>query len=666
MPRLSVAHAHRPYRPEIDGLRAIAVLGVVLYHAFPTLLPGGFVGVDVFFVISGFLITGILVGETDTGWRSSLVHFYDRRVRRILPALIFMVGVVSAIALVAMAPGDLRVFGRSLMSVAAFTSNQFFFQQTDYFSADANDNILLHTWSLGIEEQFYLVWPLAVLVLYRTRLRPWAPVLIAVALLISLAWSQRLLANEAQPAAFYLFRSRGWELLVGALLATGVAPQIGREWVRQAVAVAGLAAILGAMLFIDEGTSFPGLLALLPCLGAAAVIHAGLPDKTLVHRLLAWRGLVGVGLISYSLYLWHWPALVLPRLLLARELSPLEAGVAGLVALAMACFSWRWVERPFRRRGQSVGARQVIIAGLTALILTAGFGAVLWKGQGFPHRASSDVLEAEAAALSLPMLRSSCHMSGATLPPAVPCTYPKGQAPDVVLWGDSHADHLMPLVSAWAQSQGRVVRQISKSACPPLLVQDASFLSEDCPVFNQEVLAELKRKGPPTTLVLSARWTTYMVSSGREPADAARLLGADIAQSVDAVRRAWGPDVEVVLVGPTPDFGLSPSLCYARARFARLDTRHCEMAVARNSSMAELVEANFAALARETPSVRVFLPRAVFCSGPDCRTRDATGRFLFQDDDHLTPTGALNLMPAWDQLLSTSSEPDTRNGETRL
>jgi peptidoglycan/LPS O-acetylase OafA/YrhL len=322
------------YRPDIDGLRAVAIVPVVLHHADVPGFGGGYVGVDVFFVISGYLITRLLLAEAEDGG-ISIMRFYARRVRRIAPAL--LIG-----GLAVLPAEDLLREAKNAVATLAFASNIRFAGLTGYFDDAATEQLLLHTWSLAVEEQYYLVFPLLLAAAIRARaaLRP----LLWAVTMLSFAGAVRWVAIDPT-FAFYMLPARAWELLGGALLASGAVPAVYARRAREAASVLGFVLIAASVFFYAPQTNFPGVAALPPVLGAMLLIHAG--DGTATGRLLSRPLPVGIGLISYSLYLWHWPILVLREQFIV---APGAAGVAAAIALsvALAWASWRWVERPFR------------------------------------------------------------------------------------------------------------------------------------------------------------------------------------------------------------------------------------------------------------------------------------------------------------------------------
>jgi peptidoglycan/LPS O-acetylase OafA/YrhL len=338
------------YRPDIDGLRAIAVLSVLFFHA-DLGCSGGFVGVDVFFVVSGYLITGLILKDIDAG-RFGITQFWERRIRRILPALSIVVLFCLAMGWFFFSPLDYRKLGQSAFAQALLVSNIFFWQtagKAGYFDESSVEiTPLLHTWSLAVEEQFYLLFPFLLLAcrgFSRRRLARLTLVLGAISLGLSVYCSYYY-----RVANFYLLPTRAWELLIGAWPAIVLSTRDPARWLKESVSWAGLAAILAAIFLYNRETRFPGITALPPCVGAALIIWANRSSCTSVGKILAWPPLVYIGLISYSLYLWHWPLLAFGRYLVPGPLSVGERGLLLLIGLVLAALSLKFVETPFRQR----------------------------------------------------------------------------------------------------------------------------------------------------------------------------------------------------------------------------------------------------------------------------------------------------------------------------
>ncbi len=362
------------YRPEIDGLRSIAVLPVILFHGGVAAFSGGFVGVDVFFVISGYLITTIIVSRIDAG-RFSLLDFYNRRARRILPALVLVVACSIPFAWIWMLPTEFKDFAQSISAVSLFSSNFLFWIESDYFAAAAEEKPLLHTWSLAVEEQYYIVFPLLLMLFWRRWSRGTVMLLCGI-FLISLIASQ-ILSSRAPETNFYLLPSRAWELMAGSLCAIWLLrapPQIG-QGAREGLAALGLGLILLSIFVYDKTTPFPSVYALAPVLGTALIILFAVRG-TGVARLLSLKIPVGIGLISYSAYLWHQPLFAFARLR-----SPVEPEIGlmmGLAALSLglAYLSWRFVEQPFRHMPWAAGkvVASTAVGSLAVFALGVGLG----------------------------------------------------------------------------------------------------------------------------------------------------------------------------------------------------------------------------------------------------------------------------------------------------
>ena len=626
------------YRSEIDGLRALSVLGVVAYHAFPSALTGGFVGVDVFFVISGFLITSNILAERAAS-HFSILGFYEKRCRRLLPALAAMLLVTSVAAILLLPPSELKAYGSSLLWVSGFVSNLHFRHSFFYFAPLAVDQPLLHTWSLAVEEQFYIFWPLILAFIAQAspgRLRP----IVWGVTLVSLAASQWELGN-APGGAFYLVPYRAWELGLGALIAVGALPIPGRV-ARELVSALGLAMIVAAMIVFDGKTPFPGIAAALPCVGAMLFIHATRGDRTLAARLASFRPAVFVGLISYSLYLWHWPVLVLARAAFARPMVGWEAAAAIVVTFILSVLSWRFVERPFRRRG--VFTRPQILRMSAGLLATgAAAGLAMVQTGGLEAFASPAVMVAERAKTSFdwtclskinsmaPVERTSCTRGS------------RADGYDVLLWGDSHANHMHLGVAEVAAARGMTVREASEEACKPFfdpaLVPIA--MTKQCLAFNRAVLAEARADPGLKLVILSARWTKLveaLAGSGnaadRSPTHMAIIFG----DALLTMRRQFGPRVRIMVVGSTPEFDVFVASCFARERHQGRTGDHCDHRAPSVADVSADADAAIARAAASVPGTNAMFPQSMMCAAGTCQTiRD--GDILLWDDSHLTNEG---------------------------
>ncbi len=452
------------YRRDIDGLRAIAVLAVVLFHFGVPGVTGGFVGVDVFFVISGFLITSIIWREREAG-RFSFVDFWARRARRILPALIVMMFLSLVVGWFLLAPKDYSELGRSISNQVIFISNLFFMRQDGYFESASDMKPMLHTWSLSVEEQFYILFPLLLVVL-SSRLKHWRSALF-VLLLVSFAASVWAVSRQPEKA-FFLLPMRAWELLAGSMLA--VMPAGTRRtspMLAQLVSLLGLGLVLIAIVGYDESTAFPGAAALLPVLGVVGLIWANGQHTTLVGQVLSSRVLVGIGLISYSWYLWHWPVLVFGKYAGVFGLAPWMLAVLCVLSLVLGYGSWRFVEGPFRERRLLPSNRSMLATGLIVLISLGLLGKSLVWTDGFAQRLSPQALQFAQARTWSPTLMKCLADDKKNKHPEF-CHYGVQTGPArALVWGDSHATALTPALDDTARSEHFSITQAGYAGCLP-------------------------------------------------------------------------------------------------------------------------------------------------------------------------------------------------------
>jgi len=495
------------YRPDIDGLRGIAVLLVVAYHFGVWPVHGGFIGVDVFFVISGFLITGIITRELEAGM-FSLSEFYRRRVRRILPALAVVLATTAAVSLLFQFPGETMAMALSLAAAMTFVSNFYFLSQAEYFAGSAYSMPLLHTWSLAIEEQFYLLFPLLMLSLARWG-GPWWRGARALLLAIAVASfvTAVILVAGYQEAGFYLIFSRAWELAAGALLAMGLLPEKLPRWLAEVIGLVGLALILAAALQFHAGMRFPGLLALAPVGGAVCLIYAGSYRRSLVARCLASPPLRLTGLISYSLYLWHWPLIVF--FVAATGHHPEGVGTAMLVAgaILLAVLTWRFVEQPMRETGSLTSRRPWAVFATTAAA-AAAFLMVVLEANGWPGRYTAEQVRLAAfidyddAGL---YRRGQCfidsHLQRASAFDKRRCLARDARRPNVLIIGDSHAAHLWKaMVQTFPQYH---FLQATASGCKPLIDGKGEAV---CRQIMTDTLKHFVPEAGLAGIIVAARW----------------------------------------------------------------------------------------------------------------------------------------------------------------
>lgn len=493
------------YRADVDGLRAVAVAAVVAFHAFPSVMPGGFVGVDVFFVISGYLISGIILQRLAAG-RFSVTEFYARRIRRIFPALVCVLMAVLAAGWFWSFAAEYRAIGKQVIGSAAFFANFLFWKESNYFAADAALTPLLHLWSLGIEEQFYLIWPLCLVAVYRWRSGP----LVATCAigLVSFAASLFIVQSD-RTAAFYAPWFRIWELLAGAALASAGGRLEVRGRVADLCATSGLLLIIGSVALIDAGGMFPGVLALAPVAGTMLLIAAG-PAAAINRTLLSNPLVVALGLISYPLYLWHWPLLVFLRQHTAGAPSVGARAVTVAIGLVLAWATYRLVERPVRfgrLRPLAVPVCTVM------LVFTAAMGVATYATDGFVNRALNRSDAAHFVAYYEHMktsriagaYRAECdfldwntYSTRDSIDPACTTT---GTAGTYFLWGDSFAQALsLGIREQLAASV--VLAQVATSACVPQIENfDLTVADRRCERTNLFALQSIERLKPALLIV---------------------------------------------------------------------------------------------------------------------------------------------------------------------
>ncbi|MCM8557606.1 acyltransferase family protein [Sphingomicrobium sediminis] len=620
------------YRPEIDGLRAIAVLPVMAFHAGFEAFGGGFVGVDIFFVISGYLITSILVGEMEAG-RFSLTHFYERRARRILPALAAMILACIPFAWAWMTPAEFDAFARSMMAVGLFLSNLHFENESGYFDAVAEEKPLLHTWSLAVEEQFYVIFPIALLALWRFGPKRVGWTLLGIAL-ASLAYSEWLQPRDGS-ANFFLAPSRAWELLAGSICALLIRERgIGKN---DALALVGIVAIVASILFYDAGTPFPGKAALLPVGGTVLLIlFAGQGNR--VGKLLSHRWLVGVGLISYSAYLWHQPLFAFARIRSLGAPDPLLMAGLLVAALGLAALSWHVIERPFRDK-KAMPARVLWRWAAVLLALPLVLGMVADKGDGFAA-ARTEPWQRDFLATATPSpLRGDCHAGDDNpISYADSCVIGEGE-PTLAVLGDSHG-----VEPAFALGQQVAVRQLTYSDCPPLYGTSLEG-REACGVWTQQVVDALVTDEAVQTVLVAYRLPYHLAGEvaghyPAQPADKDRLSRTAMYEASlgDTVARLRAAGKRVILLLPPPELPKHVDALVMRAEGAEVSGVPQRWWEERMASTRRLVTA--------LPSgITVIDPSTWLCDDTQC-SATLDGKAQYFDDDHLSIAGASRVADA--------------------
>ncbi|PZP56687.1 MAG: hypothetical protein DI586_02860 [Micavibrio aeruginosavorus] len=493
------------YRPDIDGLRAIAVLSVVLFHLGGTPLTGGFVGVDIFFVISGYLITTIILKGLQQD-NFSLGHFYERRILRIFPALFTVLLATSIASAILLFPSDFKYFGETLSAAGAFGSNFIFWKESGYFEAGSLTVPLLHTWSLAVEEQFYIFFPLVIIALYKFRPGFVKPAIV-LALIASFALALAAVYTNSMAALFYLLPTRAWELLVGAVLATSIIPSARAILVANLCGVAGLALIAYAALGYNEDTIFPGPAALAPTIGAALIIYSGMSGDSWSRRILGTKVPVFFGKISYSLYLWHWPLIVFFTYAAPVELSGLWRAGILIFCIGISVLSWRYIEQP-ARNSALWSRRKLFLVSFMISLCFIGTGALIAKKEGFPDRFSDEVKRMNSVTVgeSFPIIEDSPNKdySGSY---NYKIGDPKAR-PSFLVWGDSHAQAAAPGIDLAARKLGKSGYVLGVHSCIPSYL-DVEIAIDDCNEVNKGVGEFLRKHDEIKTVILIGRWSNH-------------------------------------------------------------------------------------------------------------------------------------------------------------
>jgi len=611
----------RGYRPEIDGLRALAIAPVVMHHAAPEWLPGGFAGVDVFFVISGYLIAGIIAGDLARG-RFSLRGFWERRARRIIPALAAMLMVTTLAAWAILTPEDFQQFAKALLAASVFASNIHFARGTGYFDGTEGSLPLLHTWTLGVEEQFYLLFPLLMLMVWR-----WNPraVLPAVALAGAVSFALALwLAPRWPLAAFYLLPTRMWELMLGA--ACALLPRTPRPDGR--LALAGLAAIIAGFGVIGPFSPAPGPLFLLPTLGTALVLLFA-DARTAAGRVLAARPLAALGLISFGLYLWHQPVLAFARYLHFGPLPPWALAAAVALSVALAAASYRWIEQPVRQRRQLARPAVLAAASAAALALPLGSGAAGYGRVLLPH--------AGAEAQRLGGLRPVGVFDAEVIPASGPLGF--------VLFGDSHAGQYFTA----ATDRFGAGALLSASGCLSaggVTNWDTTGAEQRACTAMPARLAELVQQRGIDTVIWAQRWDRELFDAasgtalGSSSGAAAPALVSAIKRTIDSLP----PGTRVVLVGNSPTaLAAGPVMEGGWLRCRAWIGQTCPDSYPATLAEGRAVNPHLRALAEHDPRITYVDAAASLCNSARCWLIQ-NGRLNYWDGSHLTRAAAARVI----------------------
>lgn len=649
------------YRSDIDGLRAVAVTSVVLYHADIFPFRSGFVGVDIFFVISGYLIGGIILRSV-LGDSFSFATFYARRARRILPSLFVVILATCFVGWWLLDASEFFQVGSTSTYALLGLSNFSFWRLQGYFDAEAALRPLLMTWSLGVEEQFYFVFPFVALALMRIqRLRPYFLMALSGFTIASFAFG--VWCTIWSPAtAFYLLPPRAWELAVGVTLAAVEIDRspsayrfnhLLRTTNSEYLSRLGFLAVLLAIFGLDKNTQFPGFYALLPVLGTAALIAT--PQSHISKAFLSSRPLVFVGLISYSWYLWHWPLMSYLRIVAPAPPTTWQLGSVALISFGLAVLSWRFIERPFRSAAGPT--LQTLRRYGIALSLALVFPIAIKLGRGIPERLPERT--ARIAEMVGDRLNGTCAAGWMEVEPLLTreCVHDVQDRPSIALLGDSHAWALSPGFRELAESAKLGFRIYTKPGCPPLLgvsVRRAEqpLATETCAAFNSSTIRRIAGDKTIKLIVLAALWDnpvklyTEYPTRTTSTATGLDLLQFGLEQSIEALK---APGTEIVVLGDTPYFTIDPyrialaeSLPWRRSLFCMVRSDCSQLLTGSvgpqdlrdHSAVAEVIKR----VAQRTKASHFDLMNR-FCSPTSCAFNEGD-RLLFLDSNHVSKLGA--------------------------
>lgn len=648
------------YRPDIDGMRAVAILLVVIFHALPSTLPSGFIGVDIFFVISGYLITGIILKDLAAG-HFSYLHFYARRFRRIMPALVTVLLAVLLLGWFILLSDEYSNVSRNIVAGATFTTNLILLRQASYFDWAAEMNPLLHLWSLGVEEQFYLLWPPILLFIHRYS-RKWIAYILMLGVITFGMNAYFISGNETK--VFYLLPTRFWELLIGGMLAQyessrpHTPPRHGN-----ALALSGTVLLLIAIYCINRGESYPGWWALLPTLATALLIAAG-PDTLINRTLLANKPMVWFGLISYPLYLWHWPLLSIARINEGELNTSFALGILMLSTI-LAFLTWQFIELPaqfkfFPHHHKKQRDKYYVITALGLIFAISALGLLVVYQDGYPNRypaiekarneleqnAGHNIPASDDCKQTYGIKQSDCFQSGSK--------------PMIAFIGDSHAWHLYTGMKEVGQREESEVLYLGHGACPPLIDIDTIEYGRDhdrkC-VLTSEDYIRFFSSSPATiqTVVLASRGPSYIsghdYGDGRRRWELAALQPQDQNSSQQALYLEGTSRLidfleskgkQVIFFVDNPELGFRPATCMLN-RPIQLGSKQ-QQVCAMPAQVVNSRQAEYRKLIEELkvlhPKMKVFDSLKYWCNQDECFV-SKDGKLLYMDNDHLNKHGSL-------------------------
>ena len=624
------------YRRDIDGLRGVAVLPVILFHANLKWFAGGFVGVDVFFVISGFLITTILISENQNQ-TFSIVKFYERRLRRLMPVLFFILALCLGASWAWLLPNQFVDFSKSLMGVSTFISNYYFRESTGYFAQAVEEKPLLHSWSLSVEEQFYVFFPWLIFLVWRYG-RKYLWLVFLVLGVGSFYYAQWGTLHEPEKN-FYDTRGRIWELVIGSMVALYIYKgRIVRF--KQFGSLFGLGLILFSIFYFDKSTPFPGYYALIPTLGTAMIILFSSPE-TWVGKILGHKSLVGIGLISYSAYLWHQPLFAFFRIRSLTPPSEVFLLTLGALSLALAYLTWRFIENPFRNK-QVIKARPlfIFIFAINSVLIILAYQ--VYRNDGYPQRVPRSVLMAQAGQKDNNPLVDKCRGQE----PDKACRYGAKVKPTFIIWGDSHVDQLMPMMNEVGNQLGFSFLEYSFPGCPPILgVERNDSRTYLCAERTELALRSIEDAKDIKTVILHAYWYFYIDEkkvSSQNDQDVDILFDKTVERLVKSGKR-------IIIMTAIPKMPVDIPSYLVKVRWFS-ETLNPELVTSHRKNYLEEnkhAHALFEELVKKYQNISVFDVGPSFCDTEGVCPSVKDESIYYRDDNHISVTGSYLLKERW-------------------
>jgi len=644
------------YRPDIDGLRAIAVMSVVLNHSGIALFSGGYIGVDIFFVISGYLITTILIRDVDAN-EFSIAKFYERRIRRIYPALFATLFFTIVVTLILYDSQSLMAFSKSVMATTFFFSNIHFWTEAGYFEGEAQLKPLLHTWSLAVEEQYYIFFPLLVMLIGRFFRPKISHILTGIAIL-SFGWNIYELQHDPS-GAFYFAHLRAWELLIGSILALNPISTDAKPIIRNLLSVIGLGMIIVPIFLYSENTIFPGFAAAIPALGTALIIYSGIKSPTFINKLLSLPPFVFIGLISYSLYLWHWPLTKFTTYYAIEKLTRPERILLLIVIFIVATLSWQFIEKPFRIKKPHTKKYSIFLYAAAAMTVTAVVGFFIYSNKGFPNQENLD----QASYKDQAEKYRECDFGNAANGGVLKfCSLGANtQSPSFLLWGDSHAGAQTKAVQLSASENGVTGMLTYDSGCPPLIGIEINR-NKDCVDYNNMILKYIENHPDLNTILLAGRWAesaegigyketkimelTDTLSDSSKKRTSAILFQNGLNRTVEKLQAL---DRKVVIISQVPEVKYDvPSAFYIAQRTGRdvnkIIAPSFDEYLSRNKKVFFVIDQ-----IRKNYNIQVIDPWKALCNKQQCPVV-VDGTSLYMDSNHLSFFGSEHISHIYDSL----------------